>query len=81
MRSVKIYLGLIGLLLVMARMVLAQASFPYPKISYQPRQYVCYRATGSLSIDGKLNEKDWQSAPWTENVGRACPAPAIGMAG
>ncbi len=66
MRTVKIYLGLIGLLLVMARMVLAQASFPYPKISYQPRQYVCYRATGSLSIDGKLNEKDWQSAPWTE---------------
>ncbi len=66
MRVTKIHIGLIGLLFVMAWTALAQSSFPRPKIPFQPRQYVCYRAIGPLSIDGKLDEKDWQNAPWTE---------------
>jgi len=33
---------------------------------FQPRQYVCYRASEPLNIDGELDEKSWQNAPWTE---------------
>lgn len=30
-----------------------------------PLNYVCYRASGKLRIDGQLNEAAWQAAPWT----------------
>ena len=32
-----------------------------------PKHYVCYRASGPLAIDGRLEEKDWQNASWTED--------------
>jgi len=32
-----------------------------------PRGYVCYRATGPITIDGRLNEESWQQVPWTED--------------
>jgi hypothetical protein len=31
-----------------------------------PRGYVAYRSAEPITIDGKLDEKAWQSAPWTE---------------
>ncbi len=31
-----------------------------------PKGYVCYRASQPLDIDGKFDEKDWESAPWTD---------------
>ena len=31
-----------------------------------PRGYVCYRATGPLTIDGKLDDPAWAAAPWSE---------------
>jgi hypothetical protein len=37
----------------------------YPAIV--PRGYVCYRATGPLTIDGRLDEPAWQAAPWSED--------------
>ncbi|MBQ9397385.1 MAG: carbohydrate-binding family 9-like protein [Bacteroidales bacterium] len=30
------------------------------------RTYTCYRATGPIRIDGKLNEADWEAAPLSE---------------
>lgn len=30
-----------------------------------PLNYVCYRASGKLRIDGRLNEAAWRAAPWT----------------
>ena len=30
------------------------------------RSYDCYRTTGKIKIDGKLNEPDWQAAPLSE---------------
>jgi formylglycine-generating enzyme required for sulfatase activity len=38
-------------------------SFPGP---FQPRSYVCYRASGPLAIDGKLEEKAWRDANWSQ---------------
>lgn len=31
-----------------------------------PKHYVCYTAASPLKIDGKLNEKSWKKAEWTE---------------
>src|SRR5215469_11310771 len=32
-----------------------------------PRGYVCYRAKGPITIDGKADEASWSHAPWTED--------------
>ena len=32
----------------------------------KPRQYVCYRTCGPITIDGKLDEPSWKKAPWTD---------------
>ncbi|HWD91893.1 MAG TPA: transglutaminase domain-containing protein [Verrucomicrobiae bacterium] len=31
-----------------------------------PKSYVCRQAAAPLTIDGKLNEKAWSAAPWTD---------------
>lgn len=45
-----------------------------------PKGYICYRTTGKIKIDGKLNEKSWQLAPSTDDFvdiqGDAFPIPA-----
>lgn len=49
--------------------------------SAAPKSYVCYRATGKLVIDGKLNEAAWQKAPATDAFvdieGDAKPRPRL----
>ena len=44
-----------------------------------PQGYVCHHTTGPLKIDGRLDEADWQRAPWTRRFqdieGDAKPAP------
>jgi len=32
-----------------------------------PEGYVCHRATGPITIDGKMDEASWQAAPWTRD--------------
>lgn len=46
--------------------VLDRMSYDHP-IPFAPRTYVCYQAEEPLRIDGKLDEADWQKAPWTED--------------
>ena len=31
-----------------------------------PKGYVCYRASGPITIDGQLDEIAWQQVPWTD---------------
>src|SRR5262249_12242717 len=38
-----------------------------PDAYVPPRGYVCYRAAGPVTIDGKLDDAAWQAAPWTED--------------
>jgi hypothetical protein len=44
-----------------------------------PRGYLCPKATGSVTIDGKLDDAAWAAAPWTEEFvdieGDAKPKP------
>ncbi|MEN6521449.1 MAG: carbohydrate-binding family 9-like protein [Armatimonadota bacterium] len=30
-----------------------------------PYGYICYRASGPIEIDGKMDEESWENAPWT----------------
>jgi Carbohydrate family 9 binding domain-like len=32
-----------------------------------PRGYVCHRASQPIQIDGRLDDRDWESAPWTDD--------------
>ncbi len=41
--------------------------FPVPEIEFSPKQYVCYRADGTLHIDGLPNEDAWEQAEWTSD--------------
>jgi hypothetical protein len=44
-----------------------------------PRGYVCHRATGPITLDGRLDEPAWQTAAWTDDFvdieGDTQPAP------
>lgn len=48
----------------------AQTTWPHGRdpeaLPFAPRQYVCYRTSMPLTIDGRLDESDWRAAPWTE---------------
>ncbi len=51
------------LVIFSATMVLAQNKiYPTPQIDFNPEQYVCYRASDPLDIDGYFDEDDWQNA-------------------
>jgi hypothetical protein len=32
-----------------------------------PKGYVCHRAGGPITVDGKLDEAGWQAVPWTDD--------------
>jgi hypothetical protein len=40
-----------------------------PPITIVPRNYVCYRTSAPLTIDGLINEADWHNVPWSEYFG------------
>ena len=59
--------------------VAESVGFEIPRLEFEPRQYVCTRATGPVTIDGKFDEQAWQSAARTSEFvdieGPALPAP------
>ncbi len=63
--TIKIVICLVGLVLVWQDTLVAE-TFPTPKTKFNPRHYICYRSTGDIVIDGKIDEKDWKTAEWTE---------------
>jgi hypothetical protein len=40
--------------------------FPEPKLPFAPKSYICCRVSGDIDIDGKILERSWQDAPWTD---------------
>ena len=36
-------------------------------LEQHPANYVCYRAAGEMTIDGKLNEPDWSAVEWSDD--------------
>ncbi len=43
--------------------LLAQISVP--KILFAPKQYVCYKVSSPIQLDGKLDDDSWKIAEWT----------------
>lgn len=35
-------------------------------VAFNPPTYVCYKAPGSIKIDGKLSAGEWDAVPWTD---------------
>jgi hypothetical protein len=46
---------------------LAAPPTPPPAEYVPPRGYVCSRATGPVTVDGRLDDPAWQAAPWTDD--------------
>ncbi|MCD6543790.1 MAG: carbohydrate-binding family 9-like protein [Flavobacteriaceae bacterium] len=40
---------------------------PEPQIKFQPKNYICYKTNSPIIIDGKMDEKIWQKANWTDD--------------
>ncbi|MBN2281028.1 MAG: carbohydrate-binding family 9-like protein [Candidatus Marinimicrobia bacterium] len=53
-------------IIIYCEKMIAGEIFPVPRTEFNPRHYVCYRTTGPLNIDGKIEETDWQNAQWTD---------------
>jgi len=39
---------------------------PDPRPFLMPRHYICQRASGPMTVDGRLDEGSWKKAAWTE---------------
>ncbi len=48
---------------------LPRVQIPEPKTPFAPPEYVCRRAAGPITIDGRLDEASWGEADWTEVFG------------
>lgn len=47
---------------------LSQASAQqYENFVFNPRKYICHKASGTITIDGLMDEKDWQQQEWSED--------------
>lgn len=67
---------------IVAGAIAASAAADAP--SYQlhvPKGYICYRATSPIVVDGRLDDKAWEAAPWTDDFvdieGDAKPRPPL----
>jgi hypothetical protein len=66
--ALAVVVTLIGVLLVTVRPLEKggpPAELP-PADDPAPRGYVCYRASGPITIDGKLDDAAWADAPWSD---------------
>ena len=52
---------------------------PAADVYLPPRHYVCCRASGPITVDGRIDEAAWNAVPWTEDFvdieGDRKPAP------
>ena len=59
-----------GLLLATAALAdLPKGPITEPRTAFEPFEYVCRRAAGPITVDGRLDEASWADADWTEVFG------------
>lgn len=72
---------LLTVTLVLMFLPLAADSFPTPQLPWGPLTYTACQTSGELLMDGRLDEPDWQAAPWTADFvdieGELNPAPFL----
>ena len=69
MRSKLISAGILLISAAAAAAVLPRVAIPRPKTAFAPLEYVCRRAAGPVTVDGRLDESAWADAEWTEVFG------------
>ena len=63
----------VSLAIVLALLAIAPLALPQPAKpeAFAPKPhplgYVCYKAASAPTIDGKLDDKAWKAAPWSED--------------
>jgi hypothetical protein len=74
-------LAVLAALVALAPSAEDKAPTPTPAAYTPPKGYVCYRAKGKITVDGKLDEADWKAVPWTDDFvdieGDAKPKPRL----
>lgn len=77
--SVAALLGGLLCLLDLGPLRAQRAAADLEALPFAPRQYVAYRASSRLNVDGKLDEGGWAAAPWSDPFldieGDSRPAP------
>jgi hypothetical protein len=57
----------------------AQTATDLERLPFAPRQAICYRTSGPVAVDGRLDEDSWRAAAWSDTFvdieGDARPAP------
>jgi hypothetical protein len=66
MKTVILPAAVIAAVLVSFGQSAAPSKVPEPKIPFEPKRYVCYRAAGPVSVDGDLDEDVWSKASWSD---------------
>lgn len=62
-------LWLFCLITVSLLIIASTQKIPEPDLFFSPYKYICQRSFDTIKIDGRLNEKSWQAADWTEVFG------------
>ena len=62
----KLYITLCITLMFITSLAAAQFEKARPKIAFNPRSYICYRAEKPVQMDGKLDDDGWLNTLWTE---------------
>src|SRR5579859_3316215 len=77
-RGVAVLVGFLAMLMIGAAIAATVVGWPFkpqgnetgntlPDDYIPPRGYVCCRAAGPITVDGKLDDPAWQAAPWTDD--------------
>ncbi|MFD2614938.1 carbohydrate-binding family 9-like protein [Paenibacillus gansuensis] len=43
-----------------------RSGVPEPRIDFAPKHYICRRADGELTLDGRIDKPFWEKADWTD---------------
>ena len=54
-------------IMLLPALALGQAQTPPGESYVPPKHYICYRASGPITVDGRLDETAWQAVPWTDD--------------
>jgi hypothetical protein len=66
MKTIIVSAAILGVILLSFGRSAAPTKVPEPRIPFEPKKYVCYRAGAPVSIDGNLDEAVWAKAAWSD---------------
>ena len=67
MKSLLFILTVFSILSAELPNIVKNFDWPVPKTGYDPQNYLCHKADGYITLDGKAEEQSWKAAPWTDH--------------